>query len=114
VSGHWAPLKDGVDWIVQSGGQAVIAHPVRYGMTNRKLEKLVLVFKVAGGVGLEFFVNRYSAEERSSVASMGRRFEMLASVGYDFHGPGNPYVELGRNLGLAEHVKPIWHDWKES
>ncbi len=112
VSGHWIPLNEGVKWIVDSGGQAVIAHPVRYGMTNRKLEKLVLDFKDAGGVGLEVVGNRYSANERSSMASLARRFDLLASVGSDFHSPGNQYVELGRNLGLADHIKPIWHDWQ--
>ena len=113
VSGHWVSLEEGVDWIVKAGGQAVIAHPVRYGMTNRKLEKLVLDFKDAGGIGLEVVGSRYSSQERSSMASMVRRFEMLASVGSDFHAPGNPYTEFGRNLGLAEHIKPIWHDWKK-
>ena len=113
VSGHWAPMKEGVNWILQSGGQAVIAHPVRYGMTNRKLEELVLDFKDVGGTGLEVVGNRYSQQERSSMASMARRFDMLASVGSDFHSPGNPYTELGRNLGLADHIKPIWHDWKK-
>ena len=111
VSGHWLPMEEGVKWIVDSGGQAVIAHPVRYGMTNRKLEKLVLDFKDAGGVGLEVVGNRYSAQERSSMAAMAKKFELLASVGSDFHSPGNPYIELGRNLGLADHIKPIWHDW---
>ena len=113
VSGHWVPMKEAVEWIVNSGGQAVIAHPVRYGMTNRKLEKLVLDFKDAGGVGIEVVGNRYSANERAAMASLARRFDLLASVGSDFHAPGNPYTELGRNLGLAEHTKPIWHDWKE-
>jgi len=112
VSGHWVPLKDGVEWIVQAGGQAVIAHPVRYGLSQRKLEKLVLDFKDAGGVGLEVVGNRYSAEERASMASIARRFDLLASVGSDFHAPGNPYVELGRNLDLPEQTKPIWHDWE--
>ncbi|MDH3326963.1 MAG: PHP domain-containing protein [Gammaproteobacteria bacterium] len=111
VTGHWVPMKDAVEWITQAGGQAVIAHPVRYGMTNRKLEKLVLDFKDAGGIGLEVIGNRYSSAERAAMASLARRFDLLASVGSDFHAPGNPYIELGRNLGLPEHVKPIWHDW---
>jgi len=113
VAGHWTPMKDAVEWITQSGGQAVIAHPVRYGMTNRKLEKLVLDFKDAGGEGIEVIGNRYSHNERAAMASLARRFELLASVGSDFHAPGNPYIELGRNLMLPEHVKPIWHNWNQ-
>lgn len=112
VSGHWVPMAEAVQWITDAGGQAVIAHPVRYGLTNRKLEKLILDFKDAGGVGLEVIGNRYSADERASMASLARRFDLLASVGSDFHAPDNPYIELGRNLDLPEHVKPIWHDWK--
>ena len=114
VSGHWVPMKEAVQWIVQAGGQAVIAHPVRYKMTNRKLEKLVLDFKDAGGVGIEVVGNRYSAQERAAMCSLARRFDLLSSSGSDFHTPGNPYVELGRNLGLPEHTKAIWHDWNKN
>jgi len=112
VNGKWAAMEDGIDWIVRSGGQAVIAHPVRYNMTRSKLERLTEDFKRAGGEGIEVVANRYSRDEIAQTASIARRHDLLASVGSDFHEPGNPYVELGRNLQLPDDCKPIWHDWK--
>lgn len=111
VNGSWLPLADAVGWIISAGGQAVIAHPTRYRMTKAKLERLVTDFKNSGGVGLEVVSQRFSEKEKAEMASLARRFDLLASVGSDFHNPGNPYVELGRNLTLPLDCKPIWDDW---
>ncbi len=112
VNGKWASLEEGVKWIVEAGGQAVIAHPVRYNMTRTKLESLVIDFKACGGRGIEVIANRSTPDEIAQTASIARRHELLASVGSDFHVPGNPYVELGRNLELPTDCKPVWHDWQ--
>lgn len=111
VNGQWLPLEDAVGWINSAGGQAVIAHPTRYKLTKSKLERLVTEFKACGGVGLEVVAQRYSDKEKAEMASLARRFDMLASVGSDFHNPGNPYVELGRGLSLPVDCKAIWDDW---
>jgi len=111
VNGHWLPMEDAVGWINSAGGQAVIAHPTRYKLTKSKLERLVTEFKACGGVGLEVVAQRYSDKEKAEMASLARRFDLLSSVGSDFHNPGNPYVELGRGLALPVDCKPIWGDW---
>ena len=111
VNGHWLPMEDAVGWINSAGGQAVIAHPTRYKLTKSKLERLVSEFKACGGVGLEVVAQRYSDKEKAEMASLARRFDLLSSVGSDFHNPGNPYVELGRGLALPVDCKPIWGDW---
>jgi len=111
VNGQWLPMLDAVGWIISAGGQAVIAHPTRYKLTKSKLERLVTDFKACGGVGLEVVAQRYSEKEKSDMASLARRYELFASVGSDFHNPGNPYVELGRGLSLPEGCKPIWREW---
>ena len=112
VNGHWLPLEEAVGWIIAAGGQAVIAHPTRYRLTKSKLERLVTEFKACGGAGLEVVAQRYSDKEKAEMASLARRFELLSSVGSDFHDPGNPYVELGRGLTLPLDCQPIWQDWK--
>ena len=113
VNGHWIGLEECVKLINDAGGQAVIAHPVRYKMTNAKLEELVKTFKEYGGVGIEVVASRYSAQERAYVASIARRFDLLASVGSDFHFPGNPYIDLGYNLDLPIETSAIWQTWPE-
>ena len=53
VGGDWVSLQEAVGWITGSGGQAVIAHPVRYNMTRTKMGLLVDEFKQYGGIGVE-------------------------------------------------------------
>ena len=36
------------------------------------------------------------------------RFDLVGSVGSDFHNATNPYVELGRLAPLPDKVKPVW------
>lgn len=111
VNGHWRSLEDAVSWITGAGGEAVIAHPTRYKLTRSKLEKLVNDFKACGGTGLEVVSQRFTEKEKAEMASLARRFDLLASAGSDFHNPGNPYVELGRGLALPMDCKPIWNNW---
>lgn len=111
VNGQWASLEKALGWIHAAGGQAVIAHPIRYKLTNAKLQKLIGEFKQHGGVGIEVVTSRYNTHEKAYIASLARRFDLLASVGSDFHAPGNPYIELGLNLELPLETKGIWEDW---
>ena len=46
------------------------------------------------------------------MADLVKRFDLLASVGSDYHGPENRWVELGRLDELPEGCTPIWHDWQ--
>ena len=48
---EWISIQEAVQSIVSSGGQAVIAHPHKYGLTRSKLHELIKEFKEAGGVG---------------------------------------------------------------
>jgi hypothetical protein len=39
---------------------------------------------------------------------VAREYGFLASIGSDFHGPGESYVELGRLPPLPQGLTPIW------
>jgi len=111
VEGEWAELADAVGWITAAGGQAVIAHPARYKMTRTKLRKLIAAFVEAGGVGIEVVSGSHSRDEYFTMAAHARDFGLLASAGSDYHGPENPWIELGRLPDLPPGCTPIWHDW---
>ncbi len=111
VAGKWAPLGDVLDWITSAGGQAVIAHPARYRLTRAKLIRLIEEFKEAGGVGLEVVSGSHSRDECFTMAKHACDHELLASAGSDFHGPENPWVELGRLPALPPGCVPIWNRW---
>ena len=111
VAGKWAELGEVIDWITGAGGQAVIAHPARYKLTRTKLIRLINEFKQAGGVGIEVVSGSHSRDECFTMAKHARDFDLLASAGSDFHGPENPWVELGRLPELPPGCEPIWNSW---
>ncbi|RMG38239.1 MAG: PHP domain-containing protein [Gammaproteobacteria bacterium] len=111
VAGEWAALGDAVGWIRAAGGQAVIAHPARYGFTRSKLRRLVAEFIEAGGEGIEVVSGSHNRDEVLTMANLARQAGLLASAGSDYHGPENPWIELGRLPPLPAGLRPIWHDW---
>lgn len=111
VAGEWATLEEALDWIHAAGGQAVIAHPARYSMSASKRRKLFGEFAALGGEALEVVSGSHSRGDNFSMAHLAKMFGLKASAGSDFHGPENPWVELGRLEPLPDGVRPIWSDW---
>lgn len=110
VPGEWAELSQAVDWINQAGGQAVVAHPARYKMSRKKLCELFEEFREVGGAALEVVSGTYSKDDVFNMANLAAKYELLASVGSDFHAPGN-WSDFGKLPMLPESCTPIWHDW---
>lgn len=113
VPGDWATLEEAVSWINGAGGQAVIAHPARYNMTASKRRRLLGEFVDLGGAGLEVVSGSHSRGDNFSMAQLAKNHKLLASAGSDFHGPENPWVELGRLQTLPEGCTAIWQDWPQ-
>ena len=111
VPGAWAELGDVVKWIREAGGRAIIAHPARYDMTRTKLRQLIADFKDLGGEGFEVCSGSHSKDDVNTMAQHARDFDLLASAGSDFHGPENPWVNLGQLAPIPQGLKPVWHDW---
>ncbi len=108
VAGQWASLEQAVGWIVQAGGMAVIAHPARYRMTATRLNRLIDEFKQAGGLGLEVLSGSHSRDEVQHMTAVALRHGLLASVGSDYHGPDNPWIEMGRLPAMPTQLTPVW------
>lgn len=111
VSGDWASLEEALAWIREAGGQAVIAHPARYGFTAAKMRRLIGEFRELGGLGIEVVSGSHSRDEACVYAQRARESSLLASAGSDYHGPEHPYLELGRLPRLPPGCTPIWADW---
>jgi hypothetical protein len=112
VSGDWATLADALSWIQAAGGQAVIAHPARYKMTNTKRRKLLAEFSSLGGVGLEVSSGNQHPEEVRTMARLAAEFNLLASCGSDFHSPDKGWNDVGTMTALPPSVTPIWTQWQ--
>jgi len=107
----WVSIEEAVEAIVSAGGQAVIAHPLKYGLTRTKLHELINEFKEAGGCGLEVVSGEMTVTEMNNVAGMCIRFDLLASSGSDFHSDTASRTNLGRQKELPSICTPIWHNW---
>lgn len=104
----WAELDLAVSWITQSGGVAVLAHPLRYKLTTNWMKRLLTAFKQAGGQGIEVITGRCNADEINTAAKYAKEFYLAGSVGSDFHSPDNQWVELGRLAPLPANITPVW------
>ncbi|WP_296802202.1 PHP domain-containing protein [Thiolapillus sp.] len=109
VSGEWASLEEALGWIGDAGGMAVIAHPARYNMTRGKLRRLIGEFRELGGRGLEVVSGSHSKDEYFTMARHASDFGLLASAGSDFHGPENPWINLGQLPDLPPGCEPVWN-----
>jgi predicted metal-dependent phosphoesterase TrpH len=112
VAGQWASLDEAVGWICAAGGQAVVAHPARYRMTRTKLLKLFGDFKDCGGAAIEVVSGSHSRDEVMTMARHAETCGLMASAGSDYHGPENPWVEMGRLAALPDNVVPVWQAWQ--
>lgn len=108
VAGQWTTLETAIDWIKAAGGYAVIAHPARYRMSATKLRRLFETFKGLGGVGIEVVSGSHRPNECYQMANYAHKYELMASMGSDFHGPENPWIELGRISPLPKKCQPVW------
>jgi predicted metal-dependent phosphoesterase TrpH len=108
VPHRWAGLGDAVRWITQAGGTAVIAHPGRYGFGPTEEYALFTEFMAHGGRAVEVMTGSHSDAERLKYADMALEFDLLASRGSDFHGPGESRCELGSLPPLQGRLTPVW------
>lgn len=106
----WISVDNAVECINQAGGVAVIAHPLKYSLTRTKLHELVILFKDAGGAGIEVVSGEATLDQINELAGLCMRFDLLASSGSDYHGDASR-ISLGQQRSLPLNCKPIWHQW---
>ena len=104
----WAGLDEAVSWIDAAGGLPVIAHPGRYKMDDASRHALLGTFRDLGGVGVEVVTGSHTPDQYAYWGKRAREYGLLASVGSDFHGPGESYRDLGDLPALPGGCTPIW------
>lgn len=111
VSASWITIEEAVEGILEAGGQAVIAHPLKYGLSRTKLFELIMDFKQAGGAALEVVSGDMTKQQIAEMAAICQRFELLASSGSDYHGGNLSRIALGRQQQLPLNCTAIWNEW---
>lgn len=110
VPHRWATLEEAVHWILAAGGQAVLAHPGRYGLSAGAMDALLGEFRAAGGEALEVVTGSHSREQMRLFGALAAKHQFAASRGSDFHGPGEG-AEFGSLPALDRALRPVWRDW---
>jgi len=108
---EWASLVEAIGWIRDAGGQAVVAHPGRYKMGRSRMRAFLDHFKECGGHAIEVISGSQHPDETPHFARLAEEYELLASVGSDFHSPDQRWLELGRLPVLPESCVPVWKNW---
>lgn len=96
VINNWESMENCIQVIHEAGGLAVLAHPTRYAISNRKLSYLIEEFKIAGGDGLEVSYPSLNADQGGWLEVQRVKNDLLASAGSDFHYPDLKWSDLGR------------------
>jgi len=113
VEHEWASLGDAVQWINDAGGSAVIAHPGRYDMGSKLYPVLFDEFKELGGAAIEVISGSQDPSQTKYFSEYASKYDLLASCGSDFHGPGISFREMGKYQPMPPAVTPVWRDWHE-
>lgn len=109
---QWATLTEAVQWILDAGGMAVVAHPGRYKIKDVALYAFLDEFKQLGGKGIEVVTGSHTPDQYLYFARLANRYGFLASVGSDFHAPGESPVDVGCLPDFPCPVEPVWKDWR--
>ncbi|QJQ95158.1 MULTISPECIES: PHP domain-containing protein [Halomonadaceae] len=108
IKAHWPFLSTAVEWIRDAGGVAVLAHPLRYGMTRRKRGLLLDDFQAAGGEAAELVSGFQNQDVTRDLARQLAERSLYASLGSDFHFPGGPLAPGSLSPVPRAAVKPVW------
>ncbi|EHM09407.1 putative metal-dependent phosphoesterase, PHP family [Thermanaerovibrio velox DSM 12556] len=96
---------DAIDLIRQSGGLAVMAHPLQTGLGWDDLYRLVVEMRSMGLWGVECFHSSASREDSLRLFQMCAELSLVPTGGSDFHGENKPWVSMG------VPVEPTWIPW---
>ncbi len=108
---NWPELAETIAAIKAAGGSAVLAHPLHYKLTRKKLIQLCNEFKEYGGDAIEVITGNTLKTDIDKLTGIALRANLKASVGSDFHGPERYKARLGVEQDIAKTLTPIWQNW---
>lgn len=87
--------EDVIEYIHESGGIAVIAHPG----ANFKNHEHVLIDLLDKVDGIEVFSTYHSNEQINHYFDLAKKYKLLITCGSDFHGHHKPAIKIGKIPG---------------
>lgn len=110
VPHHWVNLDQAISIIHKAGGEAILAHPTHYNLSNKWIRSLLSSFKSLGGDAMEVAMGQQEPGKRLQLALWSNEYGLKASQGSDFHFVGR-WRDLGKSLALPDITTPIWINW---
>ncbi len=96
------PWQDTVYLIKNSGGLPVLAHPLLYKLSDRRLEMIVSDLANHGLYAIEAYYSTHSPAEIKYVKALAEKNGLKLSGGSDFHGANKPKIDLGTGYGSLQ------------
>jgi len=103
-----------VELILAADGIPILAHPVLYRMSDKRLEELVAGLKEVGLMGIEAIYSTYTTGEEKKMRRLAYKYHLLVSGGSDFHGDNKPGLDLGNGYGKLAIPDEILTDIQRS
>jgi len=108
-------IKMAIDTIHQSGGYAIWAHPFetlvhskKISMTPNQIENIVPQLVELGLDGIETYYAKYSADQIYFLESLATQYDLLSSVGSDFHGKNtDEWITLNKECLTGKERLPL-------
>ncbi len=91
--------KMAIDMILENGGVPVLAHPVLYGLSLKKLDILLTELVSYGLRGIEGIYTTYKTHETEYIKRLAKDHNLIVTGGSDFHGDIKPGIDLGTGYG---------------
>jgi hypothetical protein len=92
--------RQAIEMIRDSGGVAVLAHPVQLRLQNdARLDRVVKDLTDLGLSGIEVIHSDHDAALVEKYADIARRYGLLKTGGSDFHGTNKSKIDLGEANG---------------
>ena len=113
VKQHWPTLEETLATLRSARAWISLAHPWQYDFTRSKRRRLVADFAALGGHALEVVNGMQPAEQVGGLAILAREFGLMASVGSDFHAPGD-WSELGMYRPLPDDLTALWERFEHA
>jgi len=106
---EWSSFDEVIGWIHSAGGLAVLAHPLRYRMTQAKIKRMLIDYKEAFGDGVEAVTGTSTEEEVNLTSRLANEFNLLISSGSDYHGWPNQRINIGSLKEIPDCSNLIWN-----
>jgi predicted metal-dependent phosphoesterase TrpH len=96
-----------IDMLHESGGVAVVAHPIQMKLQGMELRTKIKELAEMGLDGLEAVHPDHKPEDQAAFTQLAKEFGLLTTGGSDFHGDHKPGIQLGQGRPPYEFLERL-------